>query len=1131
MKNFYRILFLLLFISQFKIFPQDLIFFLDSQEQFSYPNSWGFATSPSNLELVFGRFPTSTKYKFTGKNSLKLYWKSAEGGNWGVAAATDGWSPNDFTLKDTISFMLYSASAIDSKSFPFMYLEDVYNNKTLRVSVADYVKKIKIKKWQKVSIPVSLFKENINNVNLKKIKTIFWGQGIADNLEHTLYIDDLKITGGKVITGDSTVVIVVLGSSTAEGFGAAPIDSSWVNRYRSYIKSIDSSYYVINLGIGGYSTYQIMPSNFLSPVERPKPSITKNITYALTFHPSAIIINLPSNDAAYGYSNSEQLKNYDTILNIASKRNIPVWIGTPQPRNFPLIINNEQMELRDSIINRYGDKSLDFWNPFANLDGTQDSIYAFGDGIHLNNLGHRIIFEKVVDADILSHLSRKIAHTKPFAKTKPEKEKFVDSLLLNMTLAEKVGQLVQIVGIDKVDENWIRQGKVGSYLSGVWNPDKAQDLQSIAVKESRLKIPLLFANDIIHGYTTIFPVPLAAACSWDPELVKESCKISAFEAASEGTHWTYAPMVDISRDPRWGRVVEGSGEDPYLGSVMAAARIKGFQGNSLNDEGTIAATAKHFVAYGAVEAGRDYNSVNIGKRILNEIYLPPFKMAVDSGVATLMSAFNDIDGVPASANHYTITDVLRKKWKFKGFAISDFNSIAELIPHGIAADKPEAALKGFSAGVDVDMVGDTILGNIYSPSLEELVKEGKLSEDYINQSVRRVLGLKYDLGLFTNPYINKKYFEEHAISQEEKDKTALQLSRESIVLLKNKNNILPLNKNINSIAVIGSLAEDVDNIQGGWAGKGKKNNLISVLEAIQNKVSANTKINYAKGCDINDLNKDNFEEAIEAAKNSDITIVVVGESSDMSGEAASKTNLDLPGVQEELIKQIHNAGVPIIAVLINGRPLTISWLNENIDGIIEAWYLGDQAGNAVSDVLFGDYNPSGKLTMTFPRSVGQIPIYYDHKNTGRPFVQDDKFTSKYLDSPNTPLYSFGYGLSYTTFKYDSLQIFPITASMGDTLIASVQVSNVGKIEGDEIVEMYIRDEVASVTRPVKELKGFQRINLKPYETKKLYFKITPDMLSFYGLQMKKIIEPGKFDVMIGSSSDSVLTKSFELTSN
>ncbi len=874
-----------------------------------------------------------------------------------------------------------------------------------------------------------------------------------------------------------------------------------------------------------------MPNRFHPPQERPKPSITKNITYALTFHPSALIINLPSNDAAYGYSNSEQLKNYDTVMAIASKHKIPVWIATPQPRNLPIAIINDQINLRDTIINRYGEKSLDFWNPFANPDGTLDSIYGFGDGIHLNNLGHRILFEKVVDADILDHLNRKINYTKPLVASKSQKEIFIDSLMLKMTLAEKVGQLVQIVGVDKVDENWVRQGKVGSYLSGVWNPEKAQELQKIAVEESRMKIPLLFANDIIHGFTTIFPVPLAQSCSWDPELVKRAYHISAFEAASEGTHWTYAPMVDISRDPRWGRVVEGSGEDPYLGSVMAAARIKGFQGDSLSDEGTIAATAKHYVAYGAVEAGRDYNSVNIGKRILNEVYMPPFKTAVDSGVATIMSAFNDIDGIPASANHYTLTEVLRNEWKFKGFVISDFNSVAELVPHGIAANKTEAALEGLTAGVDVDMVGDTTLGNIYSPNLEELVKEGKLSEDYINQSAKRVLELKYDLGLFKNPYIDKKYFEKHSISQDEKNKTALQLARESIVLLKNKNKILPLNKNINSIAVIGPLANDVNNIQGGWNGKGKKNKLISILEVIKNKVSSSTKIYYAKGCEINDSNKDDFDEAIDAAKKSDVAIVVVGESSDMSGEAASKTNLNLPGVQEDLIKQIQNAGTPVIAVLINGRPLTISWLNENVDGIIEAWYLGDQAGNAITDVILGDYNPSGKLTMTFPRSVGQIPIYYDYKNTGRPFVADDKYTSKYLDLPNTPLYPFGFGLSYTSFKYSNLQILPSSTTIGDTLLASVEVTNNGDIGGDEIVEMYIRDEVASVTRPLKELKGFQRIKLKPNETKKVFFTITPDMLSFFGLDMKKIIEPGKFDVMIGGSSDKVISKSFELISN
>ncbi len=1131
MNKFLLLLILLFTFFLTNSFAQDYIYFLDSQNEFSYPNSWGFETSPSSIELVFARFPINAKHKFSGRNSLKLHWKSVEGGDWGIAAAADGWSPNDFTLKDTISFMLYSEINIDSKNLPLMYLEDVYNNKTLKISVSDHVKKIIPKKWRKVSIPISIFKENISNAKLEKIKTIFWGQNIADNIEHTLLIDDLKITGGKVISGDSTVVIVILGSSTAEGFGATPIDSSWVNRYRSYIKNIDSSFYVINLGLGGYSTYQIMPSRYLPPAQRPNPSVTKNISYALTFHPSAIIINLPSNDAAYGYSVSEQLANYDTVLSIASKNKIPVWIATPQPRNFPLLVRNELMSLRDSILNRYGDKGLDFWNPFANIDGTQDSVYGFGDGIHLNNLGHRIISQKVVDADILNHLSRKINYTQPTPLSKSNKDRFLDSLILKMTLSEKVGQLVQVVSMDKVSEDWIRKGKVGSYLIGVWNPDKAQEFQRIAVEESRLKIPLLFANDIIHGYKTIFPVPLAEACSWNPNLIRRAYEIAAFESAEEGTHWTYAPMVDISRDPRWGRIVEGSGEDTYLGSIIAAARVKGFQGNNLKSKNTIAATAKHFAAYGAAEGGRDYNSVNIGKRILNEVYLPPFKMAVDSGAATIMSSFNDIDGVPASANHFTLTEILKKQWGFEGVVISDFNSIAELIPHGIAKDKSEAALKGLTAGVDIDMVGDTVLGNVYSPSLEDLVRSGKLSEDYINQSVKKVLALKYDLGLFENPFIDKNYFEEHGISQDEKNKTALQLARESIVLLKNKSNILPLNKNIKSIAVIGPLADDVENIQGGWAGKGKHDNLISILKAIKNKVSSETKINFTKGCEITGVQKNGFEDAINAAKKSEVAIVVVGESRDMNGEAASKTNLNLPGVQEDLIKAIHNAGVPIIAVLINGRPLTINWLDENIEGIVEAWYPGDQAGNAVSDVLFGYYNPSGKLTVTFPRSVGQIPIYYNYKSTGRPLIEEDKYTSKYLDSPNTPLYPFGYGLSYSTFIYDNLQIFPQTASIGDTLLATVEIKNSSDREGEEIIELYIRDEVASVTRPVKELKGFKKINLKPNETQKIFFNITPDMLSFYGLEMKKIIEPGKFNIMIGGSSDNVLTKSFELISN
>lgn len=717
-----------------------------------------------------------------------------------------------------------------------------------------------------------------------------------------------------------------------------------------------------------------------------------------------------------------------------------------------------------------------------------------------------------------------------FAQT--SKDKKVNDLLSKMTLEEKIGQLVQLVGTGKVDDSLlIREGKVGSYLIGVWDPEKGQELQKIAIEESRLGIPLLFANDIIHGYSTIFPIPLASASSWNSELVEKACRIAAFEAASHGTHWTYAPMVDITHDPRWGRVTEGSGEDPYLGSIMAAARVKGFQGNNLKNEGSIAATAKHYVAYGAAEGGRDYNSANIGERTLREIYLPPFKAAVKNGAGSIMSAFNDIDGVPASANHFTLTDILRGEWGFKGVVISDFNSIAELIPHGIAKNKYEAAFKALTAGVDVDMAGDTSFGNIYSNSLEELVKNKKLSEDYINNSVRRVLELKYDLGLFENPFIDKDYFEKNEISREEKNKTALQLAEESIVLLKNKDNILPIKKNIKSIALIGPLANDKENPQGSWAGAGEIKNVISVLDGIKNKIGTDIKINFEKGCEINDSSKVNFQDAINAAEKSDVAILVVGESRDMTGEAASKTNLNIPGVQLDLVKKIYNTGVPVIVILMNGRPLTINWISKNVKGIIEAWYLGDQAGNAIANVLFGDYNPSGKLPITFPRSVGQIPIYYNHKNTGRPFSATDKYTSKYLDSPNTPLYPFGYGLSYTTFKYENIQIFPEKASLNDTIIVSADIKNTGNFAGAEVVQLYIQDHKASVTRPVKELKGFKKINLKPGETKKISFMISPGTLSFYGLQMKKIIEPGKFEVMIGGNSVDLISKTFELVSN
>ncbi len=708
-----------------------------------------------------------------------------------------------------------------------------------------------------------------------------------------------------------------------------------------------------------------------------------------------------------------------------------------------------------------------------------------------------------------------------------EETEKIDSLLSLMTLQEKIGQLVQIVGAGNTHDGMIEKGLVGSFLLGTRGYKFADSLQRIAVNQSRLHIPLIFANDVIHGYKTIFPIPLANSCSWDTALISKAARIAALEAGSEGTNWTYSPMVDIARDPRWGRIMEGAGEDPYLGSAIAAAVVRGYQGNDLTAPGTIAACAKHFVAYGAAEAGRDYNTVDISERTLREIYLPPFNAAVEAGAESIMSAFNDLNGIPATANHFTLTDVLRNEWHFKGVVISDYNSIPELINHGIAKDKSEAALKALTAGVDIDMVGGSPEGNAYLPNLKNIVVKGLLSEKLIDRSVRRVLKMKFDLGLFNHPYVDTAFYSEHMPSINEKNKIALQLARESIVLLNNENKLLPIKKNIASIAVIGPLADDAKNPLGVWSSAGWNNNAITILNGIKDKVSGNTKVYYCKGSDINNDNTEGFKEAIGLAKISDVAVLVVGESREMSGEASSKTNLNLPGEQEELVKAIYKTGTPVIVVLMNGRPLTINWISKYIPAVVESWFPGDQAGNAVADVLFGDYNPSGKLTVTFPRSVGQVPIFYNHMNTGRP-PTDEKYTSKYIDSPVTPLYPFGYGLSFTKFRYSDIKVEHNKIHKNDFLNVTVKIKNIGNLTGTEIAELYLHDRVASVTRPVKELKGFQRVTLKPSEEKVLHFIITPDDLSFYNISMNKVIEPGIFDVMIGGSSDDVISASFEV---
>jgi len=696
----------------------------------------------------------------------------------------------------------------------------------------------------------------------------------------------------------------------------------------------------------------------------------------------------------------------------------------------------------------------------------------------------------------------------------------IEDLLARMTLEEKIGQMCQYSGITGEYERMIREGRIGSLLNVV-GVDETNRVQRIAVEESRLGIPLIFGLDVLHGYKTIFPIPLGLASTWDPDAVREAASIAAAEASAEGIHWTFAPMVDIARDPRWGRIAEGAGEDPYLGSVMARAYVEGYQGKSLSEPDTIVACPKHYVAYGGAEGGRDYNTVDISERTLREIYLPPFRAAVKAGAKTVMSAFNDLNGVPSSANPYTLRTILRGEWGFDGFVVSDWNAIGELIVHGVAGDIYEAAEKALMAGVDMDMQGD-----VYNRALLRLVKEGRIPEESINEAVRRILRVKFMLGLFERPYVEAERAK-RIVKCKEHLEAALKIARKSIVLLKNEGNLLPLSKHIDSIAVIGPLADDREAPLGPWSCLGDPRDVITVLEGIKSKVSPRTRVLYAKGCDVEGSSRDGFDEAISAAKESRVAVVVVGESRDMSGEAACRAHLDLPGVQEDLLKAVYATGTPIVMVMMNGRPLSISWPAEHIPAILETWFLGIQAGRAIADVIFGDYNPGGKLPVTFPRTVGQVPIYYNHKNTGRPPAPNIKWTSKYLDIPYTPLFPFGHGLSYARFEYSGLEISPLEVWRGDVVRVRFKVKNVGDCEGDEVAQLYVRDVVASVTRPVKELKGFRRVTLKPGEEETIEFTLTLEDISFLNYEMRRIVEPGEFKVMVGSSSEDIrLTGSF-----
>ena len=705
-------------------------------------------------------------------------------------------------------------------------------------------------------------------------------------------------------------------------------------------------------------------------------------------------------------------------------------------------------------------------------------------------------------------------------------ESRVSSLLSRMTLEEKLGQLQQLDGTAEGDcrpehVELVGRGLLGSTLN-VRGVKRTSALQRVAMQESRLKIPLLFAFDVIHGYRTIFPVPLAEAASWEVKGVEEDARIAAAESAAAGVRWTFAPMVDIARDPRWGRIVEGSGEDPFLGCAMARARVRGFQGADYGQPDRIVACAKHWVAYGATEGGRDYNTTEVSERTLREIYFPPFKAAVDAGVGTFMSAFNDLNGIPTSANPFTLDEVLRKEWKFDGVVVSDYTALKELIAHGLAADDMQAAAYGLNSGVDVEMVS-----RLYFENATRLLKERKISKKLIDQSVRRVLRLKFQLGLFERPYADEA-IEKATLFKPEFVAASRAMAARTFVLLKNERETLPINKDVKSIAVIGPLADDVQSVLGSWSGDGRTNDAVSLLAGIRAKCGSNAKVIYAQGCGVTNDSRDGFEEAVNAANQSEFAILAVGESAEMSGEAAVRSTLDLPGRQLELIQAIHATGKSYTVVLMNGRPLSINWVATNSPAILETWFGGTQAGNAIADVLFGDVNPGGKLPVTFPRSVGQIPLYYNHKNTGRPAEAANKYSSKYIDLPWTPLYPFGYGLSYTKFKISNLRLSAQQVPLNGRITAQADVENTGSRTGDQVVQLYLHRLASSTTPPVKQLKGFERVSLRPGEKRTVQFTLGPDELGFYNREMRFAVEPGKVEVFVGSSSEDVIGGKFEL---
>ncbi|WP_299367450.1 beta-glucosidase BglX [Winogradskyella sp.] len=723
----------------------------------------------------------------------------------------------------------------------------------------------------------------------------------------------------------------------------------------------------------------------------------------------------------------------------------------------------------------------------------------------------------------------------------------VDSLLALMTLEEKVGQMnlyngfwevtgpMPEEGNAKTKYEHLRKGWVGGMLS-VRGYDNVMKMQQIAVEETRLGIPLIIGFDVIHGYKTLSPIPLAESASWDLEAIENSARIAAVEASAAGINWTFAPMVDISRDPRWGRVMEGAGEDPYLGSKIAVARVKGFQGDDLSQPNTIAATAKHFAGYGFAEAGREYNTVDISVSKLHNMVLPPFKAAAEAGARSFMNSFNDLNGDPVSGSEYLQRDILKGKWNFNGFVVSDWASINEIIYWGRAKDKREAAKIAATAGSDMDMEG-----YVYIKELVNLVKEGIVDERIIDEAAGRILRVKFELGLFDDPYkyCNKEN-EKKLIGQESHHEAVLDMAKKSVVLLKNDNKLLPLKKEGQKIALIGHLANDKNSPLGSWRIASDDNTAVSILEGM-NAYKGNELI-YKKGVDlflgetaftkevkINTTDRTGMVAAVNAAKDADVVVMVLGEHGFQSGEARSRTQLDLPGLQQELLEAVYKVNKNIVLVLQNGRPLALEWAAEHIPSILVGWHLGTQTGNAIAQVLYGDYNPSGKLPMTFPRNVGQIPIYYNHKNTGRATNREGNvFWSHYIDQENSPLYPFGHGLSYTNFKYSDLTMSNSSYAINDEIDISVTVSNIGAYNGKEVVQLYLRDLVGSLVRPVKELKGFELVSLKKGATKTIEFKLTSKELGFYNNSGEYIIEPGDFEVFVGGSSDTTLKASFTL---